>query len=213
LLAIVEELRTAFPKKRFTLDGRLVGDIGEALAEQIYALTVFDRFERHHDAKADDGRLVLVKATMQGTLTFPADHIPECYLGLSIDATGTATEVFNGPGSRRAEQSRARRRPDSKATQQGLNLTTVCPEGARRRVTLNVRHEELRVLALWYEDPSPRRRPRRVPSREQPGATVATRQTETGLPCLLSTPTSLVQRALRNLTDRLNQVVLWTDRC
>jgi hypothetical protein len=111
LLAIVEELRDEFPKKRFTLDGRLVGDIGEALAEQLYALTVFDRLEKHHDAKTDDGRLVQVKATMQGTLTFPADHIPDYYLGLSIDASGTATEVFNGPGKLVYEVVRNRKRP------------------------------------------------------------------------------------------------------
>jgi hypothetical protein len=30
LLAIVEKLCIAYPKKKFTLDGRLVGDIGEA---------------------------------------------------------------------------------------------------------------------------------------------------------------------------------------
>jgi hypothetical protein len=111
LLAIVEELRTTLPKKRFTLDGRLVGDIGEALAEQLYAVTVFDRLQRHHDAKADDGRLVQVKATMQGTLTFPADHIPEYYLGLSIDATGTAAEVFNGPGKLVFEVVKGRKKP------------------------------------------------------------------------------------------------------
>lgn len=98
LLGIVQELRLAFPKKRFTLDGRLVGDIGEALAEQLYDITVFDHLERHHDARTSDGRLVQVKATMQNALTFPADHVPDYYLGLRIDAKGKVTEIFNGPG-------------------------------------------------------------------------------------------------------------------
>lgn len=31
MLAIVEQLCAAYPKKKFTLDGRLVGDIGEVL--------------------------------------------------------------------------------------------------------------------------------------------------------------------------------------
>ena len=94
----MERLGLAFPKKRFTLDGRFVGDMGEALAEELYEITVFDRLEKHHDARAADGRLVPVKATMQAALTFPADHVPDYYLGLQIDAKGKATEVFNGPG-------------------------------------------------------------------------------------------------------------------
>jgi hypothetical protein len=79
LLRIVEKLRLAFPKKRFTLDGRLVGDMGEALAEELYEIAVFDRLEKHHDARSADGRLVQVKATMQAALTFPADHLPDYY--------------------------------------------------------------------------------------------------------------------------------------
>jgi hypothetical protein len=111
LLAIVEELRRAFPKKRFTLDGRLVGDLGEALAEYLYKITVFDRLEKHHDAKADDGRLVQVKTTMQAALSFPGDHVPDYYLGLQIDARGHVTEVFNGPGVVAYEAVRKRKVP------------------------------------------------------------------------------------------------------
>ena len=81
LLDVGQDLRLAFPKKRFTLDGRLVGDIGEALAEQLYEITVFDHIEPHHDARTADGRLVRIKATMQHALGFPADHIPDYYLG------------------------------------------------------------------------------------------------------------------------------------
>lgn len=98
LLKIVQNLREAYPKKRFTLDGRLVGDLGEVLAEQEYDLLIFEEIRKHHDALSSDGRFIQIKATMQGSLTFPADHIPDYYLGIQIQTDGTITEVFNGPG-------------------------------------------------------------------------------------------------------------------
>ena len=98
MLAIVQRLRAGFPKKKFTLDGRLVGDIGEILAEEAYDITLFEDLQRHHDGVTSDGRLVQVKATMQKSLTFPADHIPDYYLGIQIHSDGSFSEVFNGPG-------------------------------------------------------------------------------------------------------------------
>jgi hypothetical protein len=65
MLQTVQLLREAFPKKRFTLDGRLVGDIGEILVEKAYDLTLFENLQKHHDGRAQDGRLVQIKATMQ----------------------------------------------------------------------------------------------------------------------------------------------------
>lgn len=99
LLKIVENLCIAYPKKRFTLDGRLVGDIGEILVEQAYDLTLFLDVKKHHDAECPDGRLVQIKATMKDHLTFPADHVPNYYLGVKIGPDGTFIEVFNGPGA------------------------------------------------------------------------------------------------------------------
>jgi hypothetical protein len=81
MLAIVKQLCAAFPKKKFTLDGRLVGDIGEVLVEDAYDLKLFGDVKRHHDAECSDGRLVQIKATMKDSLTFPADHVPTYYLG------------------------------------------------------------------------------------------------------------------------------------
>ena len=98
LLQVVQNLREVYPKKRFTLDGRLVGDLGEVLAEQEYDLQIFEEIRKHHDALSSDGRSVQIKATMQESLTFPADHIPDYYLGIKIHTDGTITEVFDGPG-------------------------------------------------------------------------------------------------------------------
>jgi hypothetical protein len=100
LLAIVELLRKSFEKKRkrFTLDGRLVGDIGEILVEEAYDIRLFEQLEKRHDARSSDGRLVQIKATMQKSLTFPVDHVPLYYIGIKINTDGSFEEIFNGPG-------------------------------------------------------------------------------------------------------------------
>ena len=98
MLAIVEKLCRKYPKKKFTLDGRLVGDIGEVLVENAYDLTLFEDVHKHHDAMSSDGRLVQIKATMKKSLTFPAHHKPKYFLGVQIHKDGSFTEVFNGPG-------------------------------------------------------------------------------------------------------------------
>lgn len=111
MLAIVEQLCAAYPKKRFTLDGRLVGDIGEVLVEEAYDLTLFEDVKKHHDAECPDGRLVQIKATMKKHLTFPADHIPNYYIGVQIGADGTFIEIFNGPGATAWEAVKDRVKP------------------------------------------------------------------------------------------------------
>ena len=111
LLQIVVRLQSAYPHKRFTLDGRLVGDIGEILVEEAYDVKLHKDLQRHHDGIASDGRHVQIKATMQDSLTFPADHIPDYYIGIKIHADGTFTEVFNGPGSLAGEAVKNRKHP------------------------------------------------------------------------------------------------------
>lgn len=98
LLGIVQNLHNEYPIKKFTLDGRLVGDIGEVLAAQYYDLELFEGIAKHYDARTPDGRLVQIKATMKDQLTFPNDHVPDYYLGIKIHDDGTLTEIFNGPG-------------------------------------------------------------------------------------------------------------------
>ena len=98
MLEIVGKLQGTYPKKKFTLDGRLVGDLGEVLVEKDYDLELYEGLEKHHDGKVSDGRKVQIKTTMKNTLTFPSDHIPDYYIGIQIHSNGTYTEIFNGPG-------------------------------------------------------------------------------------------------------------------
>lgn len=110
LLDIVDQLAEIHKPKKFTLDGRLVGDIGEVLVQQAYDLTLFEDLTKHHDGRSSDGRLVQIKATMKSQLTFPCDHIPDYVIGVQIHRDGTITEIFNGPGAiaRQAIQNRTR---------------------------------------------------------------------------------------------------------
>lgn len=45
LIKIVGELKDKYPQKEFTLDGRLVGDLGEIIVEENYQIKLFDKVE------------------------------------------------------------------------------------------------------------------------------------------------------------------------
>jgi hypothetical protein len=98
LLQVVGELQSTYPKKKFTLDGRLVGDLGEALVEDAYDVELFDRVVKHYDARTPDGRRVQIKAPMKESLTFRVRHCPDYYVGIQIRPDGSFAEIFNGPG-------------------------------------------------------------------------------------------------------------------
>jgi hypothetical protein len=93
----IEELRTAFDGRRmFTIDGRLVGDIGEVIAELEYNLVIDEKSQPGHDATTPEGRRVQVKATFKNSLTFSS--VPDIYLGLRLFEDGSFEEIYNGPG-------------------------------------------------------------------------------------------------------------------
>ena len=101
LVGIVSQMQNSYPEKKFTLDGRLVGDIGEVLAAEKYMIELNEGLTKHHDAVCTDGtnRKVQIKATMKNALTFPCDHIPDYYIGIKINSEGEMKEIFNGPGN------------------------------------------------------------------------------------------------------------------
>ncbi len=97
LLDIVNSLQKIYPHKKFTLDGRLVGDIGEILAEQHYCLKVFDKVKPDYDAETEhDKRNVQIKATMKNSVWYPRDKHPERFLAIEITAEGEIKELYNG---------------------------------------------------------------------------------------------------------------------
>lgn len=93
----IRMLRETFPHRQFTIDGRLVGDIGEVVAEREYDMEIDEISQEAHDGTSSDGRRVQVKATFKDSLTFKT--VPDYYLGLKFYEDGTFEEIFNGPGS------------------------------------------------------------------------------------------------------------------
>jgi len=92
----IEQLREAFPGKSFTIDGRLVGDIGEIIAAFEYDIELYEVQKADHDGETSDGRKVQVKATFKDSLTFKT--VPDYYLGFKLFEDGRHEEMFNGPG-------------------------------------------------------------------------------------------------------------------
>ena len=96
IFAGIRLLKEAFPQKEFTIDGRLVGDIGEVIAALEYDIELYDRLVPGHDGETSDGRRVQVKATFKSSLTFTT--IPDYYLGFKLHENGRHDLVYNGPG-------------------------------------------------------------------------------------------------------------------
>jgi hypothetical protein len=93
----INRLATAFPNRSFTIDGRLVGDVGEIIAALEYELTIDDVSRPTHDGITSGKRNVQVKATFKDSLTFKT--VPELYLGFKLYPNGDFDEIYNGPGS------------------------------------------------------------------------------------------------------------------
>ena len=102
IFAGISKLKDRFPSKAFTIDGRLVGDIGEVIAALEYDLTLFEVQTTAHDGVTSDGRKVQVKATFKSHLTMTS--VPDLYLGMQLLQDGSYIEIYNGPGSFIAEK-------------------------------------------------------------------------------------------------------------
>src|SRR6266542_2895798 len=92
----IARLKQTFRNRAFTIDGRLVGDIGEVIAALEYDVVLFETSQPDHDGTTSAGRRVQIKATYKDSLTFKT--VPDYYLGFKLFPDGRHEEVFNGPG-------------------------------------------------------------------------------------------------------------------
>ena len=97
LYSVVDQLENLFPGRKFTLDGHLVGSIGEVLAAHMYLLELLTASAERHDAIASDGRKVQIKATQSKSVSLRSE--PEHLVVLKLHADGRANEIYNGPGA------------------------------------------------------------------------------------------------------------------
>jgi hypothetical protein len=97
LIQIVHNLEETFKGRHFTLDGHLVGSIGEVLASYHYGIKLYEASAAIHDGEAPDGRDVQIKMTQGDTIVISEqpDYLIALYMNRS---TGEVQEIYNGPG-------------------------------------------------------------------------------------------------------------------
>lgn len=102
LLKITTKLRSKYTGegRTFTLDGKLVGDIGEVLTKEKYDIELLPITTTIHDAiENGTGRKVQIKATFKGGTYFPnnPEKQPDYFLSVIINEEGELEEQYNGP--------------------------------------------------------------------------------------------------------------------
>ncbi len=109
-----EGLEALFPGRKFTLDGHLVGSIGEVVAAYVFDLDLNPASTLGHDAKATDGRAVEIKFT-QGT-------------GVAIRHEPEHLIVLHRPWRSTARHGLLHRNPNRSAgAGSSLNHPEICP--------------------------------------------------------------------------------------
>jgi hypothetical protein len=103
LYDIVRQLEIEFPGRHFTLDGHLVGSIGEVLGAHYYRLELLPATEEGHDATTRDGRRVQIKASQRDSVGLRSE--PQSLLVLKLNIDGTFEEIYNGSGAKPWENS------------------------------------------------------------------------------------------------------------
>jgi len=101
LLEITSLLREKYKhhKKNFTLDGKLVGDIGEVLVSEKYGIELYSENAIIHDGREiATGREVQIKSSFKNYSYFPYRDVPQYFLSVNILENGELEELFNGPG-------------------------------------------------------------------------------------------------------------------
>jgi hypothetical protein len=130
LYAIVKELEAMFPGRHFTLDGHLIGSVGEVLAAYHYGLELLPASYQTHDAVSLDGRRIQIKATQVNRIGISSE--PDCLLVLKILPDGRVEEIYNGPGKNVWEAAGKRQK----------NGQRYIPNGQLRKLSCCVKPEE-----------------------------------------------------------------------
>lgn len=95
LIGIVKELEEDFPGRHFTLDGHLVGSIGEVMASYFYGISLYSASAPAHDGEVD-GKKVQIKITQQEDIVINEE--PDYLLVLYLSKNGDVYEIYNGKG-------------------------------------------------------------------------------------------------------------------
>jgi len=133
LYFVVKELEEEFidEDRKFTLDGHLVGSIGEVVAAYSFGLTLYPGSRKGHDAESGDGRKVQIKLT-GGTREIALYSEPDYLIVLQLRDYKFIL-AYNGPGA--TVWAECRGRADARQRQIGLNklrkMDQAIADGAR----------------------------------------------------------------------------------
>ena len=96
LYKITTELESTYPGRKFTIDGHLVGSIGEVIVAEHYDLSLLPNSTKTHDAVSEGGKMVQIKATQVKGISISSE--PDYVIVIRILSDGSWEEVYNGPG-------------------------------------------------------------------------------------------------------------------
>lgn len=96
LYKITAELEKMYPGRSFTLDGHLLGSIGEVYAAERYNLSLLKTGAEKHDACSPDGKMIQIKITQTERVSIYSE--PDYLIVLKMNYDGTIEEVYNGKG-------------------------------------------------------------------------------------------------------------------
>lgn len=98
LLEITQNLRDQY-QLGFPLDGRLVGDIGEALVKKYFNVELHPQnFPCYDCYEIDTNRHIQVKASMKYNFSYSFKYNPDYFMAVHINENATLEVVYNGPG-------------------------------------------------------------------------------------------------------------------
>ncbi len=91
----VDELEAAYPGRKFTPDGHLVGSIGEVVAAEALGLTLYPGSHPIHDAYDENGDVQIKMTAADGIAMYgPCKRL----VVLRVVSPEEAEIVFDGPG-------------------------------------------------------------------------------------------------------------------
>ena len=96
LFAVTRELEALYPGRKFTVDGHLIGSIGEVLVADKFNLTLLPNSTETHDATDGEGRLYQIKATQKDRIALSSE--PEYLIFIKIFSDGKWDIIYNGTG-------------------------------------------------------------------------------------------------------------------
>ncbi|GHA47556.1 hypothetical protein GCM10007103_30620 [Salinimicrobium marinum] len=100
LLRITDNLRMKYDDKLdFSLDGRLVGDIGEALVSEKYDIELHGKNAQVYDGyQRGTNKKVQIKSSFKYNFNYPYSKDLDYYIAVHIEPDGELEVIFNGPG-------------------------------------------------------------------------------------------------------------------